>query len=103
MSLEDGFSEEEVKSIVWQLGEDGVLGLDGFPILFFKRFWILIKHDLLDFMREFFERGIISKDVGVPFITLIPVKDGAVELNDFRPIWLLGNPYKILANVLVNR
>lgn len=57
----------------------------------------MVKPKVLAFVLEFFERGILFKDLGVDF-TLIPKKPGASALNDFRPISLLGSPYKILAN-----
>lgn len=71
-------------------------------MIFFKHFWELVKAEVLAFLFEFFDRGVISKDLGASFITLIPKKSGALELSDFRPISLLGSPYKILAKVLAN-
>ncbi|MCI00018.1 LINE-1 reverse transcriptase like, partial [Trifolium medium] len=37
------------------------------------------------------------------FITLIPKKDNPANLNDFRPISLVGSIYKVLSKVLANR
>lgn len=90
ISLEAPFVQDEVKLAVWRLGEDKAPGPDGFLIIFFKHFWELVKPEVLAFVFEFFERGIISKDLGATFLTLIPK-----NLNDFRPISLLGSPYKI--------
>lgn len=36
-------------------------------------------------------------------MALIPKKVGAVELNEFRPISLIGNVYKIIANLVAKR
>jgi hypothetical protein len=36
-------------------------------------------------------------------VTLIPKKQNAVDIRDFRPISLIGSVYKILAKVLANR
>lgn len=94
--LECPVGEIEVKDAAWQLGEDKAPGPDGFPIVFFKSFWKLVKLDILAFVSEFFYRGILSKDLGVAFITLVLKRHGASVLNDFRPISLLGGPYKIL-------
>lgn len=86
-----------------QLGEDKPPGPNGFLIIFFKFFWSLLKEDILAFATDFFDKGIISKDLGASFITLIPKKPGASALLDSRPISLLSGPYKILAKVLANR
>ena len=37
------------------------------------------------------------------FITLIPKKNAAIEVKDFRPISLVWGVYKIIAKVLANR
>ena len=37
------------------------------------------------------------------FITLIPKKNPAIEVKDFRPISLVGGVYKIIAKVLATR
>eukprot|EP00268_Persea_americana_P022297 TRINITY_DN22185_c1_g1_i1.p1 TRINITY_DN22185_c1_g1~~TRINITY_DN22185_c1_g1_i1.p1 ORF type:complete len:103 (-),score=12.18 TRINITY_DN22185_c1_g1_i1:187-495(-) len=65
--------------------------------------WDIIKKDILDFLREFHERGILSNNMGASFIDLIPKKPGADSAKDFRPISLLGSIYKILEKVLTGR
>lgn len=55
-SLESVFEEKEVKLAVWQFGEDRALGPDGFLIIFFRRFWELVKLEVLAIVHEFFAR-----------------------------------------------
>ena len=62
-----------------------------------------IKVDVLNFMREFHDRGKLSKHIGATFITLIEKKASAEYINDYRPISLIGSIYKILAKVLTTR
>ena len=80
-------------------GGEKAPGPDGFPMVFFQRFWKDIKEDLLAFIKEFHVRGKLSRHLGASFITLIPKKSGAVCIKDFRPISLIGCVYKILAKV----
>ena len=47
--------------------------------------------------------GKFEKSLNVTFIALVPKKNGASNIRDFRPISLLGSVYKILAKVLANR
>jgi len=51
----------------------------------------------------FQDTGLIPKGCNASFITLVPKKDNPSNLNDFRPISLLGCVYKILSKVLANR
>ena len=40
--------------------------------------------------------------VNATFLALIPKKEGAYDIKDFKPIILVGNIYKIVAKVLEN-
>ena len=55
------------------------------------------------FFNEFHVNGVITGELGATFIALVPKKDGAISIKDFRPISLIGSLYKILAKVLANR
>jgi len=55
------------------------------------------------FVSEFHCNGKLTKGINNTFIALIPKVDSPQELNDFRPISLVGSLYKILAKVLANR
>ena len=54
---------------------------------------------------HFHVTGEFEKSLNATFIALIPKKDAAVEIKDFRPISLVGGGggYKILAKVLASR
>ena len=55
------------------------------------------------FFREFHERGRFVKSLNATFLVLVPNKEGAENLKDFKPISLVGSLYKLLAKVLANR
>ena len=46
--------------------------------------------------------GKFEKSLNATFIALVPKKNGASNIRDFRPISLVGSVYKILAKVLAN-
>ena len=52
---------------------------------------------------HFHAKGQFEKSLNATFITLIPKKNEAIEVKDFRPISLVGGVYKIIAKVLANR
>ena len=59
------------------------------------RFW--------GFFRDFIERGRFVKSLNATFLALVPKKEGAEDLKDFRLISFVGSLYKLLAKVLANR
>ncbi|KAL4561960.1 hypothetical protein LXL04_034146 [Taraxacum kok-saghyz] len=76
----------EIKNAIWTCGGNKSPGPDRFTIEFFKKFWDIIKLDLLKC-----------------FINLIPKSFNPSEFNHFRPISLNGLTYKVVSKVLGNR
>ena len=62
-----------------------------------------MEKDVLAVFEEFFQRCKFKKSLNATFIALIPKKNDASNIRDFRPISLVGSVYKILAKVLANR
>ena len=58
-SLEDNFTEAEVKAAIFGSYAEGAPGPDGLSFLFYQKFWDLIKHDLME-MFEDWNNGIRS-------------------------------------------
>ncbi|KAK3193093.1 hypothetical protein Dsin_024403 [Dipteronia sinensis] len=87
------------------IGESGnkALDPDGFNLNFIKAHWDAINGDFMNFMNEFYKDGYVVKDINRAFIALIPKVGNLVTMTDFRPIFLVGSFYKILAKVLANR
>jgi len=50
--LNSKFLEDEVKTALFQLHPDKVLGLDGFPANFFQKCWDIIKKDIMEALEE---------------------------------------------------
>lgn len=101
-TLEERFSKEEIRAAVFYLGGDSAPGPDSFPITFFQHIWDMLEDDLIGFFNEFYENGVLVRELGASFIVLIPKKHGALPIKDFRPISLIESIYKILAKVLAN-
>lgn len=70
---------------------------------FFRRFWAMLKDDILVFTKEFHYRGKLSRGIRTSFISLIPKKKGDIGIKDFRSISLIGSVYTILTKVLARR
>nr|GEY26311.1 RNA-directed DNA polymerase, eukaryota [Tanacetum cinerariifolium] len=101
--LEAVFSMEEIKTAVWDCGSNKAPGPDGYSFFFIKRFWDLLKHEIQEFVVNFFSSRKFPQGVNSGFITLIPKVSNPLFIKDYRPISLIGFHYKIVAKILSNR
>ncbi|GJT94691.1 putative RNA-directed DNA polymerase, eukaryota, reverse transcriptase zinc-binding domain protein [Tanacetum coccineum] len=97
------FSSQEIKNAVWSSGGEKPLGPDDFTFKFIKKHWDVFSHDIISFVKEFESSAFIPRGCNSSFITFVPKIDDPLNLNDFRPISLIGCQYKIVAKILANR
>jgi hypothetical protein len=98
------FTEEEVWTALRSMPMDKCPGPDGFSTRFFTACWGIIKVDIMtafNSMSRLDCRGFGT--VNDALVTLIPKKDGADRVQDFRPIILMHGFAKLVAKVLANR
>lgn len=102
-NLEKLFDETELKEAIWSCGSNKSPGPDGFTVEFYKKYWDLMKSDLLEALNEFALYPKLPKGVNTAFITLIPKTQNPTTTKDFRPISLVSSMYKILSKMVANR
>ena len=103
-SLDTPFTEAEILNAIKQLPSDKAPGPDGFTGLFFKRCWPIIKPDVVAAVNAFYNNrcndlNLLNKAT----IVLIPKKEGAETIQDFRPISLIHAIAKIITKILALR
>ena len=81
---------------------DKAPGPNGFSLAFYRHCWGVVERDVLVMFEEFYQYNKFEKSLNATFIALIPNKNGASNIQDFRPISLVGSVYKILTKVLAN-
>jgi hypothetical protein len=93
------FSEQEVHDAMMQMEP----GPDGFPAEFSQTFWDTIKMDLMA-MFVAFQRGELPLfHLHFGTIILLPKKENAIQIQQYRPICLLNVSFKIFTKVGTNR
>ena len=102
-SLETPFAETEIHSALMEMNGDKSPGPDGFTVAFWQNAWDFAKEEIMEMFKEFHEHNTFVRSLNNTFLVLIPKKSRAEDLEDFRPISLLGGLYKLLAKVLANR
>ena len=71
--------------------------------MFFKRFWDLIKGDVLDIFRDLWARNFDIKRLNYGVITLVPELKEANSIKQYIPICLLNVDFKWFTKVLTDR
>lgn len=97
--LEAPFSEEEVWRTTSALPSDKALGPDGFTGNFYKACWPIIKVDVMATISAIWSRKLGNS----AYITLLPKKEEATSIRDFRPISLVHSFAKLTTKILANR
>ena len=80
-TLSNPLSEEEIKLAIFYSYADGAPGPDGFPFLFYQKFWDLIKADFMALVKEFNNGSLDISRFNYVILTLIPKEDEATELK----------------------
>jgi len=92
-------SLEELEEVVFGMPKGKAPGPDGFPVEFFQEFWV-INHDLLEVVKESYSSKQMLRALNSTFLTLIPKREGANQLEFFRPIALCNVVYKVITKLI---
>ena len=93
LSLERDFFEEVVQ-VLQEMEGDKVPGPGNFTIAFFQKCWSVVKNDVMAFFDHFHRSSEFERSLNASFLSLIPKKNNALNIKDFRPISLVGSVYK---------
>ena len=93
--MERRFKKDEILSVVRDMEGDKALSPNGFCMAFFHHCWRVVERDVLAVFEEFYQHCKFEKSLNVTFIALIPKKNDASNIRNFRPISLVGSLYKI--------
>jgi hypothetical protein len=102
--LEEPFNEAEIKKTVLHMPSEKASGPDGFLGLFYKKCWPIIGSDLTEVLKAFHSLKTRKLElINEANIVLLPKKDGATNVSEFRPISLISSMAKIITKILADR
>ena len=87
------FEKEEILQVDRDMEEDRALGPDSFSMAFFHHRWRVVEKDVLTVFKEFCQYSKFEKSLNITFITLVPKKNDASNVRDFRHISLARSVY----------
>ncbi|KAL3812349.1 hypothetical protein ACJIZ3_013617 [Penstemon smallii] len=109
VSLEDNqyllqpFSADEVHRALFSMYPLKSPGPDGFPPLFFQKYWSVVGNDVVIWVLDFLNNGNFDPNCNITNIALIPKCAEPELLSQFRPISLCNVVYKIASKTIANR
>ncbi|GJW50352.1 protein LAZ1 [Tanacetum coccineum] len=96
-------TNKEIKTAMFDIGDDKALGPDGFTSTFFKKSWHIVGNDVCNAVRDFFNNGCLLKEINHTFLALIPKVSTPLKVNDYRHISCCNVIYKCISKILANR
>jgi hypothetical protein len=82
------FTKKEMDEVIKAMPRDRAPGPDGYNGLFMKKCWPIIQNEFYRLANDFYDGSIKLQNINGSFITLVPKKQVAVQVNNFRPISL---------------
>lgn len=91
MHLCSHITEIEIAHCLESIGNDKVPGINGYNVVFFKKPWQIIKHEVVEVVGEFFNAGILYKPIKCTTVTLVP-KNYSLLISRISTFSLLLSP-----------
>jgi hypothetical protein len=101
--VEVAFTAEDLDEVLASMKPDSAPGPDGLPVLFFKRFWGILREPILQLLNDFALGRVDVARLNFGIISLIPKVKGAERITQFRPIALINVIFKFVAKAYAIR
>jgi hypothetical protein len=97
------FTAEELGWILKDTKSDTAPGPDGLPVIFFKKFWPLLRNEVLVILNGFTLGTVDIARLNFRILSLIPKVPGADNIKQFRPIALINVIFKLVSKAYAFR
>lgn len=94
---------EEVRKVLFSMAVDKSSGPDGYTSEFFKVSWAIMGGDFVIAVQSFFDKGFLPKGINSTILALIPKKNDAIFMKDYRSISCCNVIYKLISKLLTTR
>jgi hypothetical protein len=97
------FTIEEVKSIIFSYNPSKAPDPNGFSFQFYQSCWTLVSTDIMKLINAFYYGQLDLFRINLAYICLIPKKNDAQNITQFRLISLINYSMKIITKLLTER
>ncbi|GJV17974.1 protein LAZ1 [Tanacetum coccineum] len=93
----------EIKTAMFDIGDDKAPGPDVYTSMFFKKGRDVVGADVCKAIHDLFSNGKLLNEINHTFMTLIPKIATPQKVNDYRPISCCNVIYKCISKIITNR
>lgn len=93
----------EIESALAEMQPCKSPGPNGYPALFYKKYWDLVGDDVCHVVLDFLNDGVMPDDLNFTHVVLISKVKNPSRMTELRPISLCNVAYKLISKVLANR
>ena len=101
--LEGPLTIQELQTALQGMQGQRAPDIDGLSVEFYKAYWDVLSHDILDVFNESLASGSMPMSCRRAVITLLPKKGNLQDIKNWRPVSLLCVDYKLLSKALATR
>lgn len=102
-AISQPFTEKEVTEAISSMSPLKSPGPDGFPALFYHKYWHIIGNNVITCTLNFLNNLSLPAPLNHTFVVLIPKNKNPERMTEFRPISLCNVIYKIGSKAIANR
>ncbi|GJX63888.1 reverse transcriptase [Tanacetum coccineum] len=103
LQLEAPVLQVEIDKVVKDLGAHKAPGEDGFPGIFFQKYWHIVGDTVSKAIQQFFDHGIMPQSLNKTLVVLLPKVPSPETIGQFRPVSLCNFVYRVISKVMANR
>lgn len=97
LKLVTKITDEEIRSCLFDIGDNKAHGIDGFNAFFFKLNCSVVGKDIISVVRGFYDRGDSISEINCATITLLPKVPSPSNITQCRPIDYYIVLYKVIS------
>jgi hypothetical protein len=97
------FTTEDLDFVLHETKTDTAPGPDGLPVLFYKKFWPLLKKEVLEILNGFALGRVDIARLNFGILSLLPKVPGADNIKQYRPIALINVIFKLVSKAYACR
>ncbi|CAN1136622.1 Transposon TX1 uncharacterized 149 kDa protein [Linum perenne] len=102
-SLPSSVTSKEVYEAIFSIPDEKTPSSDGFPTTFFKKNWNIVGLHVTEVALSFFLTGKMPLFVNCISLILIPKKNNATIMKNYRSISYCNVMYRLVSKIIANR